>query len=157
MNNLKIRNSNLELLRIFSMALIIMHHYAFHSNLEIISPVIHQVLLWGGKIGVMSFLLITGYFQVNSQFKCKKLFKLVFQVLFYSYIYLLLFFIFDRNTLTFQNKTFLIIPLLSKNYWFISIYVFLYILSPFLNKIIKGFSKNTFKHLLILFIIFFWN
>lgn len=72
MNKLKSRNSNLELLSIFSIALIIMHHYACHSNLGIISPVIHQVLLWDGKIGVMSFLLITGYFQVNSNFKSKK-------------------------------------------------------------------------------------
>lgn len=157
MSKVKIRNSNLELLRIFSMALIIMHHYACHSNLGIISPVIHQVLLWGGKIGVMSFLLITGYFQVNSNFKSKKLFKLIFQVLFYSYIYLLLFFIFDRDSLTFENKIFGIIPLISKNYWFISIYVFLYILSPFLNKIIKSFSQNTFKHLLILFVIYFFG
>ena len=157
MKNVKTRNSNLELLRIFSMALIIMHHYACHSTLEITSPVIYHVLIWGGKIGVMSFLLITGYFQVNSEFKSRKLFKLVFQVLFYSYIYLLLFYIFDGYSLTSQDKIFSIIPLISKNYWFISIYVFLYILSPFLNKIIKSFSKDTFKHLLILFIIYFFG
>jgi len=157
MSNVKIRNSNLELLRIFSMALIIMHHYAVHSSLETVSPVIHQVLLWGGKIGVMSFLLITGYFQINSNFKSKKLFKLILQVWFYSYIFLLLLFLFNRDILTFNNKIFLIFPLVSKNYWFISIYVFLYILTPFLNKIIRSLSKNTFKHFIVLFVIYFFG
>lgn len=74
-NSLKIRNSNLELLRIVSMILIIMHHYAVHGGFDLLNTELDlnriwiQILSIGGKIGVNCFVLITGYFMINSKFK----------------------------------------------------------------------------------------
>ena len=52
-----------------------------------------------------------------------------------------------------------LIPILSKKYWFITIYIILYILSPCLNKLALSISKNHFKSILFIgfFIIYVWH
>ena len=65
MNRKKIRNSNIELLRIISILMIIAGHYYVHGGFSDVSPFNECVLkIFGGcaKIGVACFVLITGYF-----------------------------------------------------------------------------------------------
>ena len=70
MKHLTERNSNLELLRIFSMFLIVTHHFAIHSGLPLwnfsssnaLNLIWSQWLCLGGKLGVDLFVLISGYF-----------------------------------------------------------------------------------------------
>ena len=55
--NKKIRNSNLELLRIFSMLFIVAHHFGVHGGFNLIeksfilNKVIIQIISSGGKFG----------------------------------------------------------------------------------------------------------
>ena len=49
-----------------------------------INRFVGQFLYIGGKLGVVIFVLISGYFLVDSKFKIKKLLKLFLEVLFYS-------------------------------------------------------------------------
>lgn len=85
----KVRNSNLEILSIISMILILFHHFYYnninleYSNLKI-NQFINQFLSSVSKIGVNCFVLITGYFMIESKFKIEKLLKLYGQILFYS-------------------------------------------------------------------------
>ena len=85
-----VRSSNFELLRIISMILIIAHHYAVHSgfSFDAASMSLHrffvQFLSSGGKIGVNLFVLISGYFLLDSTFRIKKAIRLFAEVLFYS-------------------------------------------------------------------------
>ena len=70
------RQSNIELLRIIAMMFIILYHIAFHGNWddgsifwpdEITFNVLFlQSILPFGKIGVNIFVLISGYFLINS-------------------------------------------------------------------------------------------
>ena len=80
MKNEKKRESNFELLRIISMIMIIAHHMILHSNLIYyndygIKKIIVSFVLYGGKIGVILFILISGYYMVDSKFKIKKFFS----------------------------------------------------------------------------------
>lgn len=154
----KSRDSNLELLRIVSMILIIAHHYSVHGGFSLadsaltINKVLVQILSLGGKIGVICFVLITGYFMITSSFKFKKLLKLVLEVLAYSVGIMVIFYIFgfaDFNLSTFARCIF---PITHSLYWFATTYVALYILSPFINKFVKILSQREFVG--ILFIIF---
>ena len=91
----KSRLSNFELLRIISMILIVINHYVVSSgvlDLEFnINRVILQLFGIGGKIGVTLFVLISGYFLIDSKFKMRKLLKIILETLFYSVsIYFLL-------------------------------------------------------------------
>ena len=79
------RLSNFELLRIIAMILIILHHYAYHGNLISIpndnfNKYVAVFIIVGGKVGVNVFVLITGYFLINSKFKIKKVIQLILQV-----------------------------------------------------------------------------
>lgn len=86
------RSSNLELLRILAIIMIIAHHYSVHGGWDIpnelsYNRIIVQFLSLGGKLGVNCFVLITGYFMINSKFNINKFAKIVGQVflLFCSY------------------------------------------------------------------------
>lgn len=90
----KIRNSNIELLRIISMLFIVMSHYSVHGNTipENLSFGINQVLLQisrVGGLGVAIFVMISGYYLSSSKFRISKIIQLEFQVLFYTIQYLL--------------------------------------------------------------------
>lgn len=86
------RQSNLELLRIFSMFLIVMHHFSVHGGIPLvlenqsISPnlVLGQFFYCFGKVGVNLFVMITGYFLITRLGRLSSFLKLVITTFFYS-------------------------------------------------------------------------
>lgn len=149
------RESNIELLRILSMLLIVLHHCCVHSSFTFeesisINKFIVQALAIGGKIGVDIFILITGYFMVRSKFNIKKLIKLVFEIWTYSIIIMLFEYILKIGEINIKASIF---PITYELYWFATTYVLLYILSPFINKLVENINKDTFIKLLLLLIL----
>lgn len=150
----KSRSSNLELLRILSMFMIIAHHYAYHGGFILsdsvltMNKIIVQFLSLGGKIGVICFILITGYFMISSTFKFKKLLKLILEVLVYSIGIMLIFYLLGFAELNLKDLVRCILPISHSLYWFVTTYVVLYILSPFINKFIGACSQK--EHLAVL-------
>lgn len=76
---MKNRKSNFELLRIVAMLMIVLHHVMVHGVLEggiktnlTATGFLSVGLASGGKIGVMIFMLMTGYFLVNKREVNKK-------------------------------------------------------------------------------------
>lgn len=146
----KVRNSNIEIIRIISMILIVISHYTVFNGID------NSSLQWGinrfilefctlGNIGTILFVLITGYFGINNKFKMKKLFLLIVQVLFYTiiiYLILLLLGVFKFNGTDLIRSIF---PVTFKTYWFITAYIVLYIFSPFINKFLNSLTKKEFK------------
>lgn len=154
----KKRLSNLELLRIISMILIVSSHYAMHSpefteGLTINRYILEFISL-GGKIGVNCFILITGFFLVKSKFKLEKFVKLVIEVFTYSIFMFIITIIFTDKKIGIMDlmKTFL--PIIYSNYWFVTNYVVLYIMAPFINRLIANIDEREYQKLiLILFIV----
>lgn len=73
----KKRNINIELLRILSMLLIVYHHYSVHSSWIFHNSFSKRTALINiignfGKIGVIIFVLITGYFILSKDLVLKK-------------------------------------------------------------------------------------
>ena len=73
------RQSNIELLRIVAMIMIIIFHMAMHEKAMYTGSTekkIFSIILSGlGLIGVNIFVLITGYFQIEKEFKTSKVLK----------------------------------------------------------------------------------
>lgn len=154
----KKRSSNLELLRIISMIFIIVHHYAMFANIDISigqNSLIKYLLISVGKIGVNCFILITGYFMITSNFKFKKLLKLILEVLFYSVAFMLFFYLFKGKTFD-KNELFLnFMPIINTVNWFITTYVVLYLLTPVINITLRNLNQKQFiKTIFILILIF---
>lgn len=155
---MKVRDSNYELMRIISMFLIVIWHIIVHAGLiyntsGIIKDLL-QLILISIVIHVNSFVLITGYFQYNKDFSLKKFFKTFLPSWFYKIIipFTLLF----LGIITFGKWEIIqIISPIGYSYWFIIVYLLLYLLSPYLNIVIKKLNKYQHKNLIILLFILF--
>lgn len=153
------RNSNLELLRIISMLLIVAHHCSVHgfTSVEWAGSFNKYIVDWlslGGKLGVNCFVLISGYFMVNSRFTVKKLLKLTGAVWFYSVASMLLFCFLRQGELGGLLDTLKsFFPILYKKYWFMTVYVVLMLLSPFLNHFIHSIDRKMYQKLIALLVV----
>lgn len=154
------RVSKFELLRIIAMYLIVVHHSIIHGMLNVSEKAYllnHPVNLsasvimeLGGKIGVIIFVLITGYFMVYSQISLTKILRIWLPIFFWSIFF---YFLYCVSTRSFSIFRFIkaVFPLLFNEYWFMTVYLFLYLLIPFLNEIIKKASSRKLRiYLLIL-------
>lgn len=105
-------------------------------------------------VSVNVFVLISGYFMINGKVKIKKIINLWLQVWFYTILTYAL--ACALNFKTFEVSEFFkcFIPIIDKRFWFISTYLILYIISPFLNKIMKNCTKKEGITVLILVLVF---
>lgn len=160
----KDRNSSIELLRIIAMVMIVFHHFAIHGGFSFSSTDIsinhfwYNFILMGGKLGVDIFVLISGYFLVKDgrvEFNLKHIFKFIGQVLFYSLIAFLIFAILGNVSFNLDiiKKTFF--PIIYGKWWFASVYFILYLLHPFINKILVNLNKNEYKILIGILLVCF--
>ncbi len=146
--------SNLELLRIVSVLIIILSHYVGHSGFDFAGEgfSFNRLFVEGfrlGAVGVDIFVLISGYFLVTAEFKFSKLIKLECEVLFYSVLLGVVFF-FTTDLISMKELIFSFLPSLSNSYWFISTYLLLYLLSPFINKMIHAIGQKGHARLLVI-------
>ena len=90
---------------------------------------------------------------VGKSIKLRNIVKLWFQVLFYSLLITFLFFAFVPESRSVKNLVFSVLPVLSKQWWYVSAYFALFFLIPILNKAIENISQQTHKKFLIVALI----
>jgi surface polysaccharide O-acyltransferase-like enzyme len=151
----KKRNSNFELLRIICIILIIAHHYAAHGNWDMDNTLsankfFIRFLQSGGKVGVNCFVLITGYFMVNSSVTWKKIFKIGVQVWFYSIAILSVVVCFNLAEVPFITAATTFLPIIFGKYWFATAYIMLCLLAPFINEFIHNLTVVNYQKLILL-------
>ena len=162
------RDSNFELLRIVAMAFIVLHHMIVHgtqmwrfslgepsifpaTNI----PVAASLILLNAffVVGVNSFLLISGFYGIKLKFK--SFYALLITCLLYSYAYDVLVAYTHHTAYVFSLQPLEEVFLHSG--WFITCYVGLMFLSPFINKAVAAFtSKEAIYGLILLSILTFW-
>lgn len=130
----------------------ILHSNLIYYNDYGIKKVIVSFVLYGGKIGVILFILISGYYMIESKFKINKLLKLWIEIFFYSVGIEIFFILIMKKEFSISNIIKSFIPISNNNYWFMTSYFAMYLISPFINKIIK--SNDTDKNRKILIILF---
>ncbi len=143
---MKQRNSSMEILRIVAMFLIIFSHYGAHgTGLTNDGSINGMIIAWTktGTIGVDIFVLLSGYYLINSNLKIKKIFTLLFQVLFYSLGLLAFCSIFSIYDFSIKEIIFSVFPTTFSLYWFFTAYIVMYALSPFINKLLNSVSRGT--------------
>jgi len=157
------RNSNIEFLRIFSMLLIICSHFCVHNEIIKSSlPLgINRFLLEFfslGNIGVIIFILITGYFGVknNTPFKLKRFIILILQTFFYSFVIYIVFVVSGKTSFSLIGFIKALLPITFKTYWFMTSYIILYIFMPYINKLINSINRKEHKNLCLICIIIFY-
>lgn len=153
----KIRQSNIELLRLVTMFLILAVHANFFSlgavskadiSIEPLTSAVRIFLEAACMIGVNVFILISGWFGIKAS--VKGLVAILFQVCFYMALILGIFLLLGIDIpWNGVGRTFNF----GIAYWFIPSYIILYIVSPVLNQFVDHASKRSFTIFIIAFFI----
>lgn len=157
----KVRDSNFELMRINSMFLIVIYHFIILMGGNLINLTegklnsLITLICFITVVHVNSFILVTGYFQYNKKINIKKIISLVFMVYFYKVVITLIFMKFNICNYGTLDLYKAFSPLEMDNYWFIKCYLLLYILSPYINIVIKKLNQKEHKNLIILLFVLF--
>ncbi len=157
----KIRNSAFEILRIIAILFIIAHHFAVHGGFDFSSlsnsglVVFNHIYIDGlaqlGKIGVNIFILISAFFLSDSKrFRTSKIIHMVIEMVFIAVVYGVLLLTVEKQKLSFDLFRLMFFPNGTELWWFMSIYLLLYILSPFINRALSLTSSKL--HLVFIFI-----
>lgn len=152
----KMRQANLELLRMICMMMVITMHLLNHGKLlEAVQPgSLSYYIVWtlfgGSFVSITIYLLISGYFLAETRFSVRKLARLGGQVFFYAFGITMLFWIFGGVEKDLRILVYSLLPISSDFYWFISIYVGMYLFSPVLNHLIRSLTKRQLECVLAL-------
>nr|WP_206214093.1 acyltransferase [Adlercreutzia sp. ZJ154] len=151
----------MELLRIVAMFFIVVFHCAYKSSIPCDSLTINtfcvKAMWYLGELGVNLFMLVTGYFMVTGSFKGRKLILLVCQVLFYWWLCVAIgsalgIYTFPEAK---NNAILQLFPILTGKYWYVTAYVVIYILSPWINRFIQCVSQRSLlSFLLVMFLLY---
>ncbi len=150
-----VRESGFELLRILSMIMIVAFHTFRYIDTSDFTPwqmLLYHGVRWYGLFGVNCFLIISAWFMIGKPIKTRKLFNLIVQTAFYCILLLLSHIIYEAANGTFHpvedildiELAALLSPFWAGRYWFITAYVFLYLMIPFLNRWILSLSKESY-------------
>ena len=152
------RKSNFELLRIISILLITFHHLSMTYGLDSSNMYIRlwaQFFFIGGKIGVNCFVLIGAYFLYDRNFKIERVIKIHREVVIYGVVGLLVLLALNPETLTLKAILKAFFPILFDHYWFVTIYVALILIAPFLNIFIRSISFKQHTTIIVLCVFLF--
>lgn len=165
----KSRQSNMELLRVVAMLMIITLHYLDKgevlpdfSGMNTFNHYISWLLEAFCFVAVNIYVLISGYFLTTSKFTFKKLALLWGQILFYSWVIggiFLLTGMAGEDATSLYELIFVALPVTAGHYWFATIYVLLFAVSPFLNAAIEKMSKQQHRICIAVLVTIFslWN
>lgn len=149
------RIGSFDILKIVAILFIILHHYALWTEWNFppgfqINKLAAQTLLIGGKLGVNLFVMITGYFLVQSNPKVSSLFQIWVET---TLISVFMYFLLVLNPLISFNFTWTeffmrLFPVIFGKYWFVTSYTIMYLSVPVLNKSLHITSLDKIKKVL---------
>lgn len=149
------RNANIEIMRMMCMFLIIIHHAVLYSDVLSNSGVsmnkyIAAILYIGGKYGANVFLAITAYFLMDKTFHLKRVLCVWKTTFFYGVLFFILNIFVGFRAFELRDICETILPISYKAYWFVTTYVALVMLSPFLNFLIHKLGKKALGVLVVI-------
>lgn len=164
----KQRLPNFEILRLVAMMTIVLWHLYLHGffylntktdndfvSFSLTSATdgclyfIHQCLIIVSRMGVNLFVMITGYFMINSRPRWDKVPVIWFQTMFYCvaiYAILVGAGIYDFSLKDFGAQ---FVPVYNGSYWFVTKYIGLIALAPFVNIMVRNLSRLQYRALLL--------
>lgn len=163
----RIKNTNIEWLRIISMMMVVMLHGLDKGNLlrnifigegefcQNPNVVLAWILEAFSIVAVNLFFLISGYLLVDSEFRSKRLFSLIMEMVFYGGIIYVIVKIFNLSSREGGNLEFLqsFLPFHMDTYWFMTVYIFMYLLLPIVTVGVKYLKQKQHMTLIVIWLI----
>ena len=159
----KKRMVNIEVLRLLAMMMVVSLHYLAKGELleKLTGPLSAKGhlawLLESFSIAAVDvYVLFSGYFLVETGFRCRRVISLVLQVMFYTCllpVVLILTGILPVGEITFYNILQCIFPTNMLHYWFVSAYVLMFLFTPVLNAAVHGMKKRQLQTAIVILLI----
>lgn len=159
------RNYGVDAIKILAMFMVVVLHILgkgkILENTETFS--VQYEVAWFLEIAcycaVNCFVLATGYLLADKEFKYSRIILIWLQVMFYSVLITVVISAWKYDEIGYielaKNIIKSVFPVSFKQYWYFSAYFGMYLLSPFLNKLIKSLTRREMKWMCIsLFIVF---
>ena len=150
------RDYNVDLFRILaSIFVIILHVLGQGGILQQAAP--GSMVYWSAWTleitafcAVNCFALISGYVMVDKTIKAKNIVGLWVHALFYSLLFTAVFFVFVPETRTLRHLVVACLPIVGKQWWYMSAYFALYLFVPVLNAGVRQIPQKNLQKFLIL-------
>lgn len=143
------RNPGIDLLRIFAMGMIVLHHLLSHGGLLFAFPdfspsgLLMHLLNAFSRCAVNTYVLISGYVMVQSRFRPSRLMALWLQVVFYGALAALCLPLMKAGVRAGADDWLnAFLPVSRNSYWFFTCYAGVFCLSPFLNLFIRHTTRR---------------
>ncbi len=152
----------LDLVRILAMMIITSMHFAYYQHLgrefnEM--PLYNKVFITNidvfSKCFINLFVMLSGYLLCTKKRNWYNIIRIWSMSIFAAYFIFFLMTILFPNSVSISSAVHSLFPILSCSYWYITIYLILYVMSPAFNNIIYSLTKKTFRNYLIFFTIIF--
>lgn len=163
MEFMKKRETNIDVLRIICVCMIVVAHTCNMGGTVSIDDVMLSGTLNGfiGRFlfvttlcGVNTFVLISGYYLCSQEFRLRKVTTIWIETAFYSVLLYLLFTLYKGNRITLSNLAKSVLCITQEQYWFVSEYILLLLVSPILNLWITKLGKEEYvRCCLIIFVV----
>lgn len=149
------RSSNLELLRIVSMLMVIFSHFFVNVpnpnnkyDLDFYGVITNFFQI--GEIGVVCFVLLSGYFLIDKKFSIIKLLRYALQLWVTGVAILLFTYVVEKSLITSKYLYGSLLPFYSLN-WFAKAYLLLYFLFPLINFVIHRVTREQLSKFILIF------
>lgn len=151
------RNYGIDLLRILLMQMIVMLHILGDGGvLEAVTPLsLNYNIAWLIEslvyCAVNGYALISGYVHIDAKYKISSLVMLWLQTIFYTIGIMIMAWLINPDLFFVDDLWDACFPISRGTYWYLSAYVGLFILIPFLNAAIHAIPEQKMKSMILLF------
>ena len=135
---------------------IIAHHFSVHGGFNFPTDSITlnrlwaQFLLLGGSLGNNIFVMLSGYFLINSKgLNFRRMLNLWLRMLFYAVIIYFLFVTFGDKAFSVKSMLKTFRPVTRSPWWFPATYFVMYLIHPYVNMLLHSFSQEDYKKFLL--------
>ena len=148
--NLKKRNTSFELMRIIAMLMVCAYHWQLHGNNDMIprsglsaNQIISFIFGSWGVLGVNLFFLLSFYFLIKkNNITYSKYIKLAIKVSFFGTVTYIIGILCGITEFSFLEIIRTILGVFANQYWFMTVYIIVSLLSPLLNRLLKTLTQK---------------
>lgn len=147
------RESGIDLIKIIMMLWIVMFHMANHSMVDLISSPLSASWIFeafckiGGGVADCTFVLITGLLYYNKKIKIVRIMQLWCEVWFYSVTIGVVCIVTGIAKLSVKEIVKMCFPVIYNEYPFFSAYMVLFLLIPFINRLLDTLTMEQVRKL----------
>ncbi len=159
------RQANFELLRIVAMLMIIVLHYLNKGGLLVDCTSDRTGVNYAAHlaeafciVAVNCYVLLSGYFLVESAWKPERVVSLAGQILFYSLLIPVVLCgagVVPAGALSVYDWLNYVLPIETEHYWFATAYLLMYVFAPFLAAGVKKLEKRTLQIIIVILVCYF--